>query len=209
MLKEQALGCIVALAVTSLVGCAGLPPPGGDPNYAVYVVRRGDTLSGIAERMTGTKDNVWAIASYNGIRNPNRLMEGQSLAIPVNLVTQPASYGPILGPEPSGLPPATVASPGLPPEVEGAIVSTLVGGALSAIVSRGISKSMAPMGGGGPSGGPSGGPGGRSGGGPGGGPGGRSGGGPGGGSGGGPGGRSGGPMPISGLSSGDAMLRAR
>lgn len=193
MLKEQALGCIVALAVTSLVGCAGLPPPGGDPNYAVYVVRRGDTLSGIAERMTGTKDNVWAIASYNGIRNPNRLMEGQSLAIPVNLVTQPASYGPILGPEPSGLPPATVASPGLPPEVEGAIVSTLVGGALSAIVSRGISKSMAPMGGGGPSGGPSGGPGGRSGGGP----------------GGGPGGRSGGPMPISGLSSGDAMLRAR
>lgn len=197
MLKEQALGCIVALAVTSLVGCAGLPPPGGDPNYAVYVVRRGDTLSGIAERMTGTKDNVWAIASYNGIRNPNRLMEGQSLAIPVNLVTQPASYGPILGPEPSGLPPATVASPGLPPEVEGAIVSTLVGGALSAIVSRGISKSMAPMGGGGPSGGPSGGPGG--------GPGGRSGGGPGGG----PGGRSGGPMPISGLSSGDAMLRAR
>lgn len=197
MLKEQALGCIVALAVTSLVGCAGLPPPGGDPNYAVYVVRRGDTLSGIAERMTGTKDNVWAIASYNGIRNPNRLMEGQSLAIPVNLVTQPASYGPILGPEPSGLPPATVASPGLPPEVEGAIVSTLVGGALSAIVSRGISKSMAPMGGGGPSGGPSGGPGGRSG------------GGPGGGSGGGPGGRSGGPMPISGLSSGDAMLRAR
>lgn len=209
MLKEQALGCIVALAVTLLVGCAGLPPPGGDPNYAVYVVRRGDTLSGIAERMTGTKDNVWAIASYNGIRNPNRLMEGQSLAIPVNLVTQPASYGPILGPEPSGLPPATVASPGLPPEVEGAIVSTLVGGALSAIVSRGISKSMAPMGGGGPSGGPSGGPGGRSGGGPGGGPGGRSGGGPGGGSGGGPGGRSGGPMPISGLSSGDAMLRAR
>lgn len=193
MLKEQALGCIVALAVTSLVGCAGLPPPGGDPNYAVYVVRRGDTLSGIAERMTGTKDNVWAIASYNGIRNPNRLMEGQSLAIPVNLVTQPASYGPILGPEPSGLPPATVASPGLPPEVEGAIVSTLVGGALSAIVSRGISKSMAPMGGGGPSGGPGGGPGGRSGGGP----------------GGGPGGRSGGPMPISGLSSGDAMLRAR
>ncbi|MEI2769270.1 MAG: LysM domain-containing protein [Candidatus Competibacter sp.] len=153
MLKEQALGCIVALAVTSLVGCAGLPPPGGDPNYAVYVVRRGDTLSGIAERMTGTKDNVWAIASYNGIRNPNRLMEGQSLAIPVNLVTQPASYRPILGPEPSGLPPATVASPGLPPEVEGAIVSTLVGGALSAIVSRGISKSMAPMGGGGPSGG--------------------------------------------------------
>ena len=193
MLKEQALGCIMALAVTSLVGCAGLPPPGGDPNYAVYVVRRGDTLSGIAERMTGTKDNVWAIASYNGIRNPNRLMEGQSLAIPVNLVTQPASYGPILGPEPSGLPPATVASPGLPPEVEGAIVSTLVGGALSAIVSRGISKSMAPMGGGGPSGGPGGGPGGRSGGGP----------------GGGPGGRSGGPMPISGLSSGDAMLRAR
>lgn len=185
MLKEQALGCIVALTVTSLVGCAGLPPPGGDPNYAVYVVRRGDTLSGIAERMTGTKDNVWAIASYNGIRNPNRLMEGQSLAIPVNLVTQPASYGPILGPEPSGLPPATVASPGLPPEVEGAIVSTLVGGALSAIVSRGISKSMAPMGGGGP--------GGRSGGGP----------------SGGPGGRSGGPMPISGLSSGDAMLRAR
>ena len=193
MLKEQALGCIVALAVTSLVGCAGLPPPGGDPNYAVYVVQRGDTLSGIAERMTGTKDNVWAIASYNGIRNPNRLMEGQSLAIPVNLVTQPASYGPILGPEPSGLPPATVASPGLPPEVEGAIVSTLVGGALSAIVSRGISKSMAPMDGGGPSGGPGGGPGGRSGGGP----------------GGGPGGRSGGPMPISGLSSGDAMLRAR
>jgi LysM repeat protein len=55
---------------------------GGGPVYSgktVYVVRRGDTLSGIAWRF-GV--NMWAIVRANGIANPNRIYAGQVLYIP-------------------------------------------------------------------------------------------------------------------------------
>ena len=45
----------------------------------VYIVRRGDTLSGIAWRY-GT--SVWRIADANGIHNINRIYAGQRLFIP-------------------------------------------------------------------------------------------------------------------------------
>lgn len=45
----------------------------------VYIVRAGDTLSGIAARSGAT---VGAIARLNGIVNPGRIFAGQRLAIP-------------------------------------------------------------------------------------------------------------------------------
>jgi LysM repeat protein len=62
------------------VGCATPPPPppsGGGGCYT-YIVRPGDTLSGIAAR---TGDTVMGIASRNGIVNPNIIYAGQPLKI--------------------------------------------------------------------------------------------------------------------------------
>ena len=46
---------------------------------AGHVVRRGQTLSGIAHRYGVS---VWALARVNGIKNPNRIYVGQHLCIP-------------------------------------------------------------------------------------------------------------------------------
>jgi LysM repeat protein len=57
--------------------------PGDDhghgPGPGNYIVRPGDTLSGIAWRFHTT---VWAIAQANGIGNPNHIHIGQWLRIP-------------------------------------------------------------------------------------------------------------------------------
>lgn len=51
-----------------------------------YIVRKGDTLSAIARSYNTTVD---AIASANGIRNPNFIQVGQTLRIPTKENTQP------------------------------------------------------------------------------------------------------------------------
>lgn len=55
----------------------GSPAPVPGPRY--YIVRLGDTLSGIAWSFGTT---VWAIAQANGIWNPNLIYVGQRLYIP-------------------------------------------------------------------------------------------------------------------------------
>lgn len=47
----------------------------------IYIVKKGDTLSGIASKY-GT--NYQVLASYNGINNPNRINIGQAIKIPLN-----------------------------------------------------------------------------------------------------------------------------
>lgn len=46
-----------------------------------YVVKRGDTLTGIAKKVTGSAANFRKIAADNKIRNPSRLRVGQVLVI--------------------------------------------------------------------------------------------------------------------------------
>ncbi len=64
-------------------GTAPAPAAGGGSQPAgggqVYTVRAGDTLASIAYRHGTT---VWAIASANGLANPNTIYPGQQLRIP-------------------------------------------------------------------------------------------------------------------------------
>lgn len=50
------------------------------PSYTEYVVKKGDTLSGIAKRYN---TNYQALAQYNRIADPNRIYVGQKIRIPV------------------------------------------------------------------------------------------------------------------------------
>ncbi|RPI52505.1 MAG: LysM peptidoglycan-binding domain-containing protein, partial [Chloroflexi bacterium] len=57
-------------------GHPGGPGPGGG---GIYIVRHGDTLSGIARHLGVS---LHALINVNGIRNPNRIYAGQRLVIP-------------------------------------------------------------------------------------------------------------------------------
>lgn len=59
-----------------------------DPNVpadAVYVVKKGDTLSGIAKKYGTTYQKL---ASYNGIENPNKIYVGQKIKIQNAVVSE-------------------------------------------------------------------------------------------------------------------------
>ena len=49
------------------------------PSYTEYVVKKGDTLSGIAKRYN---TNYQALAQYNRIADPNKIYIGQQIKIP-------------------------------------------------------------------------------------------------------------------------------
>ena len=57
----------------------GTPPPPPGPVGRTYVVRPGDTLSGIALRFNTT---VWSLQQANGLANPNLIFPGQVLHVP-------------------------------------------------------------------------------------------------------------------------------
>jgi len=71
----------IVLMVTMLVVLVGVAPASAAPNRgnAVHVVQRGETLYSIARRY-GV--NVWTVANFNGITNPNRIYVGQRIVIP-------------------------------------------------------------------------------------------------------------------------------
>jgi hypothetical protein len=76
---------LVAVAWAGPIGEALGEPPGSEPvSRTSYVVRSGDTLWSIAERIAPGRDPrpiVDAIASVNDVR-PGALVPGRSLAIP-------------------------------------------------------------------------------------------------------------------------------
>lgn len=57
------------------------PTPQPSTGVTTYVVKKGDTLSGIASRYGTTYQ---ALAQYNGISNPNLIYVGQVIKIPTN-----------------------------------------------------------------------------------------------------------------------------
>ncbi len=52
------------------------------PRVRSYVVRRGDTLSGLALRFTGDAGAGWLLAGMNGIEDLDGLPEGRTLRVP-------------------------------------------------------------------------------------------------------------------------------
>lgn len=54
----------------------------GHDRHRIYVVKKGDTLQSIAQRLFGDRRRWKEIAKLNGIRDPDRLEPGQRLKIP-------------------------------------------------------------------------------------------------------------------------------
>lgn len=50
----------------------------------VYVVKKGDTLSQIAKKLTGDSNNYMAIANQNNIKNPHLIYPNQKLVIKID-----------------------------------------------------------------------------------------------------------------------------
>lgn len=65
------------------------PQPTKPPGGTVYVVKRGDTLSSIAAKYKTTWQKL---ASFNSIKNPNVIMPGQKIKIPVAKPVQKIYY---------------------------------------------------------------------------------------------------------------------
>ena len=76
---RRAFGPVLVVAVLSCGATA-----------STYVVRRGDTLSGIATRLGVS---VGALAETNRITDPNRVLVGQSLTVPAGRSAAPPSPG--------------------------------------------------------------------------------------------------------------------
>src|SRR5207302_3821594 len=105
------------------------PSAGG----ASYVIRSGDTLSGIAARFGTT---VSALASLNGIANPNLIYAGQTLRIFGGAVQGPSPVGPVPGPVNGGISLGQLQA--IMPNLDGATASAYLPYLNSAMVAGGI-----------------------------------------------------------------------
>ena len=111
LLVLAALILVVGLVGVSATATAESALRPGYSGSIVHVVRWGDTLSGIADRY-GTSPIL--IINANKIRNPNQLVVGARLVIPVKGYVAPAYTAPAPQPMPPA-PPANVSPPGPPP----------------------------------------------------------------------------------------------
>ncbi len=81
--RQLVIALAIALVVVAVAAGASFAAPNDSPNTwggcnGVYV-GPGMTLSGIAAQYGVS---VWALASYNGISNPNYIRAGQCICIP-------------------------------------------------------------------------------------------------------------------------------
>lgn len=83
-----------------------------------YIVRAGDTISGLAQKTLGNRLKAYQLARYNGLSAPYALKPGQSLRIPGS----PPRAEPVRRPPPApirpkpsiGTPPLTAPKPAVP-----------------------------------------------------------------------------------------------
>ncbi|ARW56626.1 N-acetylmuramoyl-L-alanine amidase (plasmid) [Bacillus licheniformis] len=81
----------IATELKALGGKSSSPAkPAAKPSGATYTVKKGDTLSEIAVK-TGV--SVAKLQSYNGIKNPNKIMVGQVLNLTGSSGSKPSSSG--------------------------------------------------------------------------------------------------------------------
>ena len=69
------------LAAACLLGIAGLSAAGEE-----YVVRKGDTLRGLAKTHLGDEDRWGELARLNGLAAPYTIQAGQTLQLPGEVV---------------------------------------------------------------------------------------------------------------------------
>lgn len=89
--RWDAVKAAIATELKALGGKAASPAkPAAKPSGATYTVKKGDTLSEIAVK-TGV--SVAKLQSYNGIKNPNKIMVGQVLNLTGSSGSKPSSSG--------------------------------------------------------------------------------------------------------------------
>lgn len=82
---RRTTGCVALLmAGLALLALAATPAPAQTPGFETYVVRHGDTLSGIAGRIFGDPKRWREILKANPqVTNANKIYPGDSLQVPV------------------------------------------------------------------------------------------------------------------------------
>lgn len=88
------------------------PAPSPSPGFQTYIVRSGDTLSGIAKRFYSDPNKYPLIAQFNGIADPRRIYPSMTLKIP-DLAPVPPPVTPPT-PSPTPTPPLRPDYPAVP-----------------------------------------------------------------------------------------------
>lgn len=106
--ENKTLDVVLASLIEDWVGTwqppapppAPLPPPSPSPGYQIYVVKSGDTLSGIAKRFYGDPNKYPLIAQFNSIADPRRIYPGMTFKIPDLAPVLPVTPSPPVTPLP-------------------------------------------------------------------------------------------------------------
>lgn len=78
--------CAIATAVALALGFGANAQTAGPADDFVHVVRRGDTVIGISQRLLMEPSQWRRVAQYNRLINPNRIMPSQEIRIPLDLL---------------------------------------------------------------------------------------------------------------------------
>jgi LysM repeat protein len=90
---------LIYVGQTLIIPAAGYVPPAQPSNVTYYIVRTGDTLSGIAVRYCTTVDGI---ASASGINRYSPIYPNQRLTVPVGVCSNPVPTVPTVPTYPSG-----------------------------------------------------------------------------------------------------------